>query len=240
MLPGIAFMNSGWAETDGHDYAWVRGEDRRHKYHLNLIRRAFGNIDIAGRLVLEIGSGRGGNCDYLSRYTAMRRGCGVDSSPANVRSAANTCSGRVSFVRADAGMLPFARECFDVVLNIEWSPTYPSFRELVSEAARVLVPSGIFVYADLWNLASKRSDFADRERILANGPFEVMSEEDYSEHAFRALDATDGLVSNLKAIENEDNAELIGTILREAEAAKANLAIGRITARNFRLRKRRP
>ena len=54
---------------------------------------------------------------------------------------------RSSFVRADAMSLPFASECFDVIVANQLLPLIPEPRALFAEIARVLRGGGLFIFA---------------------------------------------------------------------------------------------
>ena len=108
-------MNYGFAEPDSSAYSWILPRDLPNKYHLSLVRRVLFGLDLSGKTILEIGAGRGGNCDYLSRYTGAKRIFGVDLCDANVRFAKHACAGsRAEFLNGNAEQLPFPDARFDV------------------------------------------------------------------------------------------------------------------------------
>jgi len=95
--------------------------------------------------VLEISCGLGGGFDYLSRQYGIQNGVALDRSSSAVRWAKRRFGLRA--VKADARLLPLADEAFEVVINVEASHLYFS-GEFLSEVARVLAPSGLFVMSD--------------------------------------------------------------------------------------------
>jgi len=66
---------------------------------------------------------------------------------------------RLRFVEGSALDLPFADGSFDVLLNVEASNDYGDRARFFSEAARVLGPDGVFLYAE-----SLKSDQVERVR----------------------------------------------------------------------------
>jgi len=227
-------MSSGLADRNG-DCDWVRPGDRLHRDHLALLRRAFRNADLGDRRVLEIGSGRGGNCYYLSSYAGVRRLVGVDSSVASTRAAGRVCGDGVRFVGGDIAALPFRDRAFDVVLNVEGSPFYPDRRTLLAEVARVLTPGGVFVYMDIFPRDEEALAAASRDASL-----DIESDEDVTEEAFQALRRPDGLEALLREIVTEANRDLVRDILQQRRSIAISLALGRTRARIVRLVRRAP
>ncbi len=192
--PQILFLNYGFAGAEAQEADWIHEEDRRHRHHLNLVRRVMEAANLKRKAALEIGCGRGGNCYYLSRNADAERVVGLDLCPANVRLARRAVAGwDVQFLAADAQQLPFAEARFDVVLNLESSHCYPDLAAFFAEVRRVLKPGGRFFYADLWPVPVIAADWFARERALAQIPLRLLSEEDISEQVFQALKSADGL-----------------------------------------------
>lgn len=235
----FAFMNYGYAEPGRGRYAWLQERDRPNRYHLSLVRRVLEGVDLCGKSVLEVGCGRGGNCDYLLLYTAASRVTGVDLCAANARLASRRCnSASCSFVCGDAQRLPFRDASFDVVLNVESSHCYPSMERFVNETWRVLRPSGVFAHTDFWRLAIFEYDWDARERAIRDPRFEWLGEENISEQVFLALKRRDGISTALRRLRNAENRELIGNVVRTNDALRYYLASGQCSYLIRRLRKR--
>lgn len=236
--PEFLFMNYGYAGSRGVRLA---PEDAPYRHHLSLVRRVLQRVRLAGRDVLEIGCGRGGNCYYLRRYTRARRVVGLDLCEANLRLCCGPRFERVDFVCGDAARLPFPNASFDVVLNLESSHCYPDFAGFLSEVARVLRPGGIFAYADFWELNVIPHDWRQRRELLAAAPLEKLLEDDISEGVYRALKSPDGLTAILRSLAREDNRDTIEWLAGANEAMRFSLAAGQTTYKVWRFRKpRRP
>lgn len=229
-------MSSGLAESGPAAYEWVRPQDRPHKYHLSLARRSLRDVELSGRRVLEIGSGRGGNCYYLSHYTGVGRAYGLDSSFATVRAAGTIGASKAGFLCGAAEHLPFRPNTFDVVLSIESSPSYPALETLLAEAYHVLVPGGLFIYMDLWNevvpMAKRRTE------ALHNSPLTMVSNEDVTEDVFEALNSPDGMEATMRAVARKGNPALVQRIIDYTVTARESLAVGFFAARIIRMVKR--
>jgi len=143
-------MNYGYAATDADaDEPEVSAEDP-DKLCMQLYLRAIDGTDLAGKDVLEVGSGRGGGAAYITRSLNPRSMIGLDFSG----EAVELCNRHrrlpgLAFVRGDALSMPFPDASFDAVVNIESSHCYEDMNLFLSEVHRVLRPGGRFFFADL-------------------------------------------------------------------------------------------
>jgi O-methyltransferase len=232
------FLNYGCSEHSTEDREWIAPNDRQYKYHLNLVKFVMSGVELNGQTVLEVGSGRGGNCYYLSRYTRVDRIYGIDRCQANVR----FCQAvhrlpRTIFLQGDAEHLPFRSETFDVVLNLESSHCYPHFDRFLAEVYRVLRPEGTFCYADLWFLEFLELDWKRRKHALDAAPFIRLSEEDISESVFQALKSKEGFVEKIRAMTDDKNYEFVQKVVHRLELLRLLLAASLFSYRVWRFRK---
>jgi ubiquinone/menaquinone biosynthesis C-methylase UbiE len=105
---------------------------------------------LTGLKVLEVGSGRGGGCSYVSRYLKPSEMYGIDISP----SAVDICNNiynidNLTFKVGDSENLPFEDNTFDAVINVESSHCYASMDKFIQEVSRVLKPNAYFLFCDL-------------------------------------------------------------------------------------------
>ncbi len=144
----LTFLNYGYLEENSN-FDWLHAEDREQQCSANLIHTLLGNADLRGKHIVEIGSGRGGNCSYLARYTGATAVTGLDFCPAHIEFCERTHRlDGLSFINGDAMALPFDAEEFDAVVNIESSHSYPDLHRFGEEVRRVLKKDGQFFYAD--------------------------------------------------------------------------------------------
>lgn len=198
-LPDWTIMNYGYQPLDpGAEPLPLLAADETERYCIqlyNLVAAQAG--EIAGKHVLEVGSGRGGGASFVSRYLEPARMVGADFSRTAVALANRTLgSETLSFVVGDAAKLPFPGESFDVVLNVESSHCYPSRPRFFSEVERLLRPGGVLSLADIF---LEREPAETRAQLQASG---LIVE--------RELDITEGVLEGLR----RDGAR------REAQIAK--------------------
>lgn len=239
-LPGpeLIFLNYGYADASSESCPWIAPADERYKCHLNLVRHVMSGVDLARRTVLEVGSGRGGNCYYLSRYTQAEKIYGVDKCEANVRFCRTVHHlENVAFLRGDAEQLPFGGETFDVVLNLESSHCYPHFERFLTDVHRVLKPQGTFCYADLWFLKYVELDWEQRKRTLDSAPFTLLWEADISEPVFQALISNQGLTETIREMSDDGNREFVEEVVERLKLIRLLLAANQFSYRMWRFQK---
>ncbi|HVM06613.1 MAG TPA: SDR family NAD(P)-dependent oxidoreductase [Acidimicrobiales bacterium] len=146
------FLNYGYVSRgDGS------ADEARHAvpdgvFNPSSVRLAFelvGPVDLAGKRVLDVGCGRGGNVALLAeRFGADA--VGVDLAPEAVAFCRRAHRHQnVRFEVGDAEHLPVDDASFDAVTNVESSHTYPDIRAFLAEVRRVLRPGGWFLHTDL-------------------------------------------------------------------------------------------
>ena len=74
-------MNYGYAELHDDAVAFaLQPRDEPERYPIALYRHVAGLAPLAGREVLEVGSGRGGGASFIARYANPKRVVGHDIS----------------------------------------------------------------------------------------------------------------------------------------------------------------
>jgi len=177
------FFNYGWIPP-GHtsDLPWTLERCQAALYSRVVA------ISLRGKDVLEVGCGRGGGAWWIWRHCAPRSLVGLDLSIAALQFCARNYRARgLHFLQAAAGSLPFAARSFDALVNVESSHAYPSLENFISEAARVLRPDGVFLFADF----RKRSELDLLRRQLALPGLRLEQEEDLTEGVLRSLHLTE-------------------------------------------------
>jgi ubiquinone/menaquinone biosynthesis C-methylase UbiE len=182
------FMNYGYRPPDGETPLALAPEDEADRSCLQLYHLVAGAVDLAGREVLEVGSGRGGGASFVARYLRPGRMVGADVSPRSVA----FCSARhavpgLSFTVGNAEHLDFTDASFDVILNVESSHCYGDFGAFLREVRRVLRPDGYFLYADF----RSRDELDGWRAALVAAGLQPVVERDITRGVVAALDADD-------------------------------------------------
>ena len=234
----ILFLNPGYAEPGKKGYDWLAKADRAEKYHFSLVRRVLDGVELRGRAVLEIGSGRGGNCRYLARYTDARQIYGIELDEGNVQFCRRAHRlGNVFFARGDAEHLPVRDAAADVVLSIASAHCCADFSSFLAEARRVLKRSGVFCLADAWSFEPLGLDWAARRSALDGSGFRVRSEEDISEPVFQALQKKDGIPGRLRALATPATEAFLNQVAESMEMVGLHLATAQCSYKLWRLEK---
>ena len=142
------FMNYGYHAPDFNPP--LQESDENERYPIHLYHHVTTQIDLTGKTVLEVGSGRGGGASYVTRYLNPKSYVGIDIS----ETAVDLCNKihqleNLSFQVGDSENIPFEDGSFDVVLNVESSHCYGNMDKFMSEVTRVLKPGGHFLWCDL-------------------------------------------------------------------------------------------
>ena len=142
----LTFLNYGFSN---HKELYLNEQDEFNRYPIQLYDHITGNLQLVGLDVLEVGSGRGGGAEYITRSLKPNSYIGMDINKNYVKFCNNFYSlNGLSFKRGDALDLPFETNSFDVVLNVESSHRYTNVQKFLHEAHRVLKPRGHFLFTD--------------------------------------------------------------------------------------------
>lgn len=184
------FMNYGFAREVGAPELPLDAADEPDRLCIQLYAETTASTPLAGREVVEVGSGRGGGASYLARTHRPRRYLGVDFSAAAVALCRRRHAGvaGLEFVAGDAENLPLPDASCDVVVNVESSHCYGHLERFFGEVARVLRPGGRFCYTDFRPVA----DLGKLEAALGAGAaWRRIERVDITARVLAALDADD-------------------------------------------------
>lgn len=160
-------------------------EDEPNRACIQLYHHVASQVELQGKQVLEVSCGHGGGASWLTRTMQPASYTGLDLNPTGIQ----FCQQRhrvpgLQFVRGDAQKLPFPDQSLDAVVNVEASHCYPDFPGFLAEVARVLRPSGHFLYADF----RFRADMAEWESAIAKAPLRIVQTRNIRDEVLRGMD----------------------------------------------------
>jgi ubiquinone/menaquinone biosynthesis C-methylase UbiE len=181
----ITFMNYGYSDLNGAGDLPLRDNEQGNRYCIQLYHHVAAAVDLKGKDVVEVGSGRGGGAAYIARYLKPRSMKGIDFSKKAIEFCRKYYSvDGLSFLQGDAEDLPLADHSVDVIINLESSHCYGSMTRFLSEVYRVLRPDGHFLF----------SDHRDHDKIsllheqLRDSGLRLVKETDITQNVVAALD----------------------------------------------------
>lgn len=116
-------------------------------------RRVLDRVDVAGRRVLEVGSGLGGCCLIIAGERGAEHVLGLDVEPVVIERARRSVEAagladRVTFRQVEPGPLPVEDASFDIVFSKDAMCHIEDKAALYAELYRVLVPGGRLAIGD--------------------------------------------------------------------------------------------
>ena len=181
----VNFMNYGFAGLNGDRMLALKKEDEYNRYCIQLYDHVVRPVELENKKVVEVGSGRGGGADYISRYYKPKEYTGVDISSSVI----DFCNRNYNvpglrFIEGAAEKIPFKAGTVDAVVNVESSRCYRSLQAFFSEVHRILNPDGHFLFADV----TDNGRLEEIRKKLQKGGFRIKSETDITKNVARGLE----------------------------------------------------
>lgn len=180
------FMNYGYADLDDNsNVLQLSSEDEKDRPGIQLYDHVVKGLEIEGKEMLEIGSGRGGGSSYIARYYNPKLITGIDFSNKAIQLSNKLHDvPNLQFQHGDAEFIPFNDNSFDVVINVESSFCYNSMDLFLSEVYRILRSGGHFSWVDF-----RHNDLINEtETAFKNAALILVSEKDITDNVLRSLD----------------------------------------------------
>ena len=163
------FMNYGYIDSESPE---LDSSDEAYRLFIQLYHMNIRDVSLENKEVLEVGSGRGGGASWIAKTMKPSSLIGLDFS----REAVSLCNKwyeqeNLDFREGNAQDLPFQKNSFDVVYNVESSHCYGDMSKFVSEVFRVLKNGGSFCWTDFRDEESMKKT----EKIFINSGFSIVS-----------------------------------------------------------------
>jgi len=183
-----SFLNLGYADVDEEGRKMRKKEQlsyKPNKTSVQLLYELIGEYSLDGHRVLEVGCGRGGNLAELGDMFQPKLLAGLDLCFENVYHCSKIHRLKNGFFcEGDAQRLPFQSGCFDDVVNIESSHSYPEIKSFYREVYRVLSDEGVFFYTDVMPVEK----FKLCEVLLKEIGFKIAESRDITRNVLKACE----------------------------------------------------
>ncbi len=182
----LKFLNYGYVSLDPKcELLKLDESDELERYCLQLYNYTVSDVNLKGKDILEVGSGRGGGASYITRYYEPNSYVGLDLSKKLIRFCnKNYNLPGLSFIHGNAEKLPFDDMSFDAIVNIESSGSYSNMDKFLSEVYRVLRPGGYLLLADFRTIQGNE---LLRNQFKAAG-LNIINEENIVKNILKATD----------------------------------------------------
>jgi ubiquinone/menaquinone biosynthesis C-methylase UbiE len=203
-------------------------DDELERYPIQLYHHLCIQLELKNRVIVEVGSGRGGGANFIARYHKPKLITGVDLSP-NAVSLCNKIYNldNLNFLVGDSAKLPFEDNSVDVILNVESSHCYPSIPDFISEVSRVLKPGGHFLYCDL----VIDSDLDNHLYKLKNNNLSDLNYIDITENIIKASEL---MTNDRNNIINKVNSSFLRKVLKSFASVKGSKIYKSFVDRHYR------
>ena len=203
-------------------------DDELERYPIQLYHHLCIQVELKDKVIVEVGSGRGGGANFIARYYKPKLITGVDLSP-NAVSLCNKSYNldNLNFLVGDSAKLPFEDNSVDVIFNVESSHCYPSIPDFISEVCRVLKPGGHFLYCDL----VIDSDLDDHLNKLKNN---ILSDLNYIDITENIIKASELMTDDRINIINKVNSSFLRKVLKSFASVKGSKIYKSFVDRHYR------
>lgn len=182
------FMNYGYAPNANEKPLDLVLDPKVQRYPLQMYHYLATKVDVSGKNVLEVGSGRGGGAKHVASHLKPASYIGMDLAQSAVDLANNIHhEPNLKFIQGSAESIPLADNSIDVVLNVESCHSYGSVDQFLKEVKRVLKPGGYLCLVDFRG-DHKMGDF--RQQIHKTG-MKVLEEENITPNVIQSIEEED-------------------------------------------------
>ncbi len=179
----VIFMNYGY--SDPGIIIPLDERDEKNRYSLQLYHHLAEMAELKNKDVVEVGSGRGGGLEYISRKFLPESAIGIDLEKSGVVFSNKFHQlPNLTFITGKAQNLPLIDNSCDVLLNVESSHRYSTIEAFFNEVHRVLRPGGYFLYTDFRD----SHQWPELVAMLNKAGLTVLEERDISTNVLQSLE----------------------------------------------------
>jgi ubiquinone/menaquinone biosynthesis C-methylase UbiE len=184
------FMNYGYVPSSGEENT-IEIPTTNQQYPLQMYHYLALKTEIAGKDVLEVGSGRGGGARHIASTFKPASYVGLDLAQSAVDLANEIHKvPNLKFIQGSAESIPLNDSSVDVVVNVESCHAYGSVEQFLKEVNRVLKPGGYFLMVDFRNNNNVETMTTLKQQVRAMG-LELLEEEDITPNVIQSIEAED-------------------------------------------------
>lgn len=184
------FMNYGYI-ADASEVAGLPAcfDNVKQQFSASMYHYLASKITLQGKVILEVGSGRGGGARYLAQYFHPLNYIGLDIAQHAV-DLANKLHPlpNLKFIQGSAESIPLGDNTIDAVINVESSHSYGNVTQFLREVYRVLKPGGYLLLVDFRNSVANMELFKQQ---LSESGLTCISEENISAQVIGAIERED-------------------------------------------------
>ena len=185
------FMNYGYVPNSNEEALDLPEGSTTQKYPLQMYHYLAIKADIAGKQVLEVGSGRGGGARHIAGTLSPAFYTGMDLAQSAVDLANRIHKlPNLKFIQGSAEAIPIPDDSIDVVVNVESCHAYGSVDKFLSEVKRVLKPGGRLLLVDFRN-EENVENMTTLKNQLRNSGLEMLEEENITSNVIKSIEAED-------------------------------------------------
>jgi len=143
----VLFMNYGYSNND--QIITLDQKDEMNRYSIQLYTHFTADVSIKDKDIVEIGSGRGGGLNFLTKTFKPATAIGIELDKRAITFCNKYYSqDNLNFIQGDAQKLTLNNESCDIILNVESSHRYINMQSFLGEVYRTLRPGGHFLFTD--------------------------------------------------------------------------------------------
>lgn len=184
------FMNYGYVPESNEQVLQLPDDPKIQRYPMQMYHCLATKVDVGGKQVLEVGSGRGGGAKHIASTLKPSSYTGLDLA-SNAVELANKIHvvPNLKFIQGSAEAIPLKDDAVDVVINVESCHAYGCVDTFLKEVKRVLKPGGHLLLVD-FRYTPQMTDFSTQ---IKNCGLKLISEEDITGNVVKAIEAEDAV-----------------------------------------------